>query len=80
MAHHIIAVIKFGGDESMDKAFKRRAVQKLLDPTQVANVHKGRLADCEHVGLHGCFGVHHHADIPGGGRSDYLMITYMERR
>ena len=27
----------------MDKAFKRRAVQKLLDPTQVANVHKGRL-------------------------------------
>ena len=29
----------------MDKAFKRRAVQKRLDPTQVANVHKGRLAD-----------------------------------
>ena len=29
----------------MDKAFKGRAVHKRIDPTQVANVDKGRLAD-----------------------------------
>ena len=29
----------------MDKAFKGRDVQKLIDPTQVANVDKRRLAD-----------------------------------
>ena len=29
----------------MDKAFKGRAVHKLLDPTQVANVDKARLAN-----------------------------------
>ena len=28
----------------MDKAFKGRAVHKLPDPTQVANVDKGRLS------------------------------------
>ncbi len=29
----------------MDKEFKGRVVQKLLDPTQVANVDKALLAD-----------------------------------